>query len=220
MPATASPSHATQAGQMYIPAHFRNDRRDDLLEVMRTYDFATLVSNRAGLPFATHLPVLVREDGERLAIDAHVAAANPHWQALQEDPRALIIFLGPHTYVSPSAYRSFERVPTWNYIAVHATCEARIIADAKGKLDILDRLIQRHDPGFAERFSQFQDATREQLLRAIVGLEFRVDSLEGKFKLGQHRLADDRPENQQEHEQGGEDRQALAQWMKRLGYWK
>lgn len=206
---------------MYIPKHFAHDDRADLLAVMREHNFATLVSTIAGEPFASHVPVLTRdgEDGG-LIIEGHVAAANPHARALADGARALVIFHGPHTYVSPSHYQSEGRVPTWNYIAIHASGKARTIHDAGGKLAILGHLIAHHDPAFAPRFAAFDERQRDGLLAAITGFEIAVDKLEGKFKLGQHRLADDLPSLQASHERGGENERAIARWMKRLGYWK
>ncbi len=206
---------------MYIPKHFARDDRANLLAVMRDYNFATLVSTIAGEPFVSHVPVLTRErDDGGLVIEGHVAAANPHARTLADGAHALAIFHGPHTYVSPSHYRSEGRVPTWNYIAVHASGRSRTIDDVHGKLAILGHLIAHHDPAFAPRFAAFETRQRDGLLAAITGFEIEVDKLEGKFKLGQHRLADDLPSLQATHESGGENERAIAQWMKRLGYWK
>lgn len=205
---------------MYLPKHFEEVEQSRLLEVMRSYNFATLVSCVEGVPFATHLPVLVREEPQGLVIDAHVAAANPHWRAFATESRALVIFHGPHTYVSPTSYRSTRRVPTWNYIVVHATGKVRIVPDAAEKLAIIGRLIDFHDPEFAPRFADFEVELRNSLLAAIVGLEIQVERLEGKFKLNQHRLTDDRPELLREYEAGDENHRAIANWMKRLGHWQ
>ncbi len=206
---------------MYIPKHFAHDDRADLLAVMREYNFATLVSTIDGEPFASHVPVLTREgEGGELIIEGHLAAANPHARALGDGARALVIFHGPHTYISPSHYRSEGRVPTWNYIAIHASGAARAIDDVEGKLTILAHLIAHHDPAFAPRFAVFDKRQRDGLLAAITGFEIDVDRLEGKFKLGQHRLSDDLPSLQAGHESGGENERAIAHWMKQLGYWK
>jgi transcriptional regulator len=205
---------------MYMPKHFEHKDQADLLEVMRTYDFALMISNIDGVPFATHLPALVRETEAGLVIDAHVAAANPHWRGLEKSPEVLIVFSGPHSYVSPTLYASFQRVPTWNYLAVHAMGVARVMHDAADKEVTLARLIAHHEPEFAARFAQFETGMRDSLLKGIVALEIRVTSLEGKLKLGQHRLHDDRAEMQSTFENGDENQRALASWMKKLGYWK
>ncbi len=205
---------------MYVPKHFRHDETADLLAVMRQHSFATVVASVDGEPFATHAPVRTElADGGVVTIEGHVASANPHARALRQG-RALVIFHGPHTYISPTLYRTAGRVPTWNYIVVHATGTARIVDEAQAKHAILTRLIAEHEPAFNARFEQFEERNRNALLNAITGFIIVVDKLEGKFKLGQHRLADDLPEMQAMHERGDADRQAIARWMKRLGFWQ
>lgn len=204
---------------MYVPAHFAHDDRADLFSVMRQNNFATIVSNLEGAPFATHAPLLVREnEAGDVIIEGHVAAANPHALALG-GATVLVVFHGPHAYISPTSYRSANRVPTWNYIAVHASGRARTINDAAGKMAILSHLIEFHEPGFAPRLAEFDPGFRDSLVAAIVGFEIEVDKLEGKFKLGQNRLSDNLPALQAAHEAGGENQRALAAWMKKLGYW-
>ena len=207
---------------VYIPKHFEENDRAHLLALMRAYNFALLIGDdEDGVPFATHLPVLVREEGDQLMIHAHVAAANRHWRLFTNDPYALIVFQGPHAYVSPTNYVSESRVPTWNYLAVHAYGVVKVIDDAAGKLRILDALIANHEPAFAERFVGFEPGLRDSLVNAIVGLEIAVSAIEGKFKLGQNRLADNRPDMQTRYEQSSdENERALGVWMKKLGYWK
>ena len=204
---------------MYVPKHFAETDRTHLLAVMRTHAFATIVSSVDGEPFATHAPVRVAVgDDDAVVIEGHVARANPHATSL-DGSRVLVIFHGPHTYVSPTLYRSPGRVPTWNYIAVHAAGRARAVDAPADKQAILTRLIDEHEPSFNATFDGFDARPRDALLAAITGFEIVVDRLEGKFKLGQHRLADDAPAMRAVHEGGDDDRREIALWMKRLGYW-
>jgi transcriptional regulator len=205
---------------MYVPKHFAHDDRADLLAVMRERSFATVIASVDGEPFATHAPVraTVGDDG-RVTIEGHLASANPHARAL-DGGRALVVFHGPHTYISPTLYRTPNHVPTWNYIAVHATGAATTVADPVAKHAILTRLIADHEPAFNARFEAFDARYRDAMLHAITGFTIAVDKLEGKFKLGQHRLADDLPEMRAMHESGDADRQEIARWMKRLGFWR
>ena len=204
---------------MYVPKHFAEDDPDLLLEVMREYNFATLVSMVDGAHFATHVPVLARHVDGVVEISGHVARANPHWRAWEASPQALLMFQGPHTYVSPTLYAGRNRVPTWNYIAVHASGPVQVDESDDGKLATLQHLISHHEPGYRTQFSELDPGIRQGLLGAIVGFTLRVERIEGKFKLGQHRLAEDSPEMQAWHEADGEDTRAIAGWMKRLGYW-
>ncbi len=215
-PATRLPEAVTS---LYLPPQFDHDDPAHLAEVMSRHNFATLYSQRDNAPFATHLPVLARREGEAWIIDAHVAKANPHWQALAAAPEALLVFQGPHTYVSPTQYRSDRRVPTWNYIAVHAQGPIEVTHDADEKLAILQSLIAHHEPEFASRWAVFEDTLQKPLLGGIVGLRMRVAHLEGKFKLNQHRLADDRAGLAKEYAAGDENRRELGYWMEKLGLW-
>ncbi|MEC5217895.1 transcriptional regulator [Actimicrobium sp. GrIS 1.19] len=204
---------------MYIPKHFVQSDPAVLLDVMRRHDFATLISTIDGAPFAAHVPLLVSMADGVTTIAGHVARANPHWQAMLSDPAALVIFHGPHTYVSPTLYEDANMVPTWNYIAVHARGNVVIDHSDAGKLAILSALIAHNEPGYQAQFDQMDNERRTAMLGAIVGFTMRVDQLEGKFKLGQHRLTGEKPAMQGTHETGGENQQAIAGWMKRLGYW-
>lgn len=205
---------------MYVPAHFAQDDPALLHEVMQRYSFATLISIVDGAPFVSHIPVLAREIDGVLHIEGHVARANPHWRAIEADPQVLVIFHGPHTYFSPSLYEGKNFVPTWNYVAVHASGSATIDHSDDTKLTMLKELIASHEAGYQTQFDQLDTAFRDGNLKAIVSFDIIVTKLEGKFKLGQHRLAVTRPEAQALHESGDENQREIAVWMKRLGYWK
>ncbi len=205
---------------MYVPSHFSQDDPALLREVMQRYSFATMISTVDGAPFASHVPVLTREIDGMLHIEGHVARANNHWHALENDPQVLVIFHGPHTYFSPSLYDGKNFVPTWNYVAVHANGRATIDHSDEIKLTMLKALVAAHEPDYQSQFDQLDAAYRTGNLNAIVAFDIEVTKLEGKFKLGQHRLAVTRPEAQMLHESGNENQRDIAAWMKRLGYWK
>ncbi|MDB5797545.1 MAG: negative transcriptional regulator [Paucimonas sp.] len=205
---------------MYIPAHFEVDDPALLLEVMQTHTFATLVTTDAGLPFATPLPLLARREGEAFIIEGHMARANPQWQAFERGATALAIFHGPHAYISPTLYTSDERVPTWNYVNVQASGKVHTEHDPQRKRATLERLVAHHEASYQSQFDGIRAELVEGMLKAIVAFEMRVEKIEGKFKLNQHRLPDYRPGVQAQHESGGSDEQQMAYWLKRLGYWQ
>ncbi len=172
---------------MYIPEHFRNEDRASALAFMRANPFTVLVSNTDDGPFATHVPVVIRESGEHLAIRGHVAKANPHWRHLQNQPRCLIIFHGPHAYISPSNYDAREVVPTWNYGAVHAYGNATTFAEPEQLLNMLHDIIPTFEAAYEQQWSSLSAEYRQRMLGHIVGFEIAVISLEAKFKLSQNR---------------------------------
>ncbi len=172
---------------MYIPEHFRVAEQETALAFMRANPFAILISQAADRPFATHLPLAVGQDGERVILRGHVAKANPHWQYLESQPQTLVIFHGPHAYVSTSNYVTHENVPTWNYGAVHAYGQARVFSDGEQLLPILHDLIGTFEARYAEQWAELSEAYRRRMLSHIVGFEIVVTSVEAKFKLSQNR---------------------------------
>jgi transcriptional regulator len=171
---------------VYIP-EFNRIREDAIaLRFMRANPFAILVSTVEGSPFATHLPVLVREGDRQLVLRGHVAKANPHWQHI-ENGESLVIFHGAHAYVSPRLYDLRESVPTWNYAAIHAYGHAGTFSDQARLEEILRAMISTFESSYMTQWSELDEKYRSRMLSHIVGFEMRVDRLEGKFKLSQNR---------------------------------
>lgn len=209
---------------MYTPAFNRVDDRAVVIEAMRTWSFAVLFGPDAqGAPVATHLPLVVLDEGEHGVLEGHFALANPHWKALAGQ-ETLVVFSGPHSYVSPSLYVERKSVPTWNYIAVHATGILELVAEEPGddagnfsrKDALLRRLIAANEPAYAEQWESLPVAYRISMTAGIVGFRIPIRKLEGKFKLSQNRPEQDRMNVHDAHAGGTPDQQALAAWMSRL----
>lgn len=172
---------------MYIPEYFRVRHDETAIAFMRANPFAILVSQTAEGPFATHLPLLIHQDGEQVVLRGHVAKENPHWQYLESQPQPLVIFHGPHAYISPGLYTIHESVPTWNYGAVHAYGDARVFSEPEQLLPVLHDLIATFEAKYAEQWAELREEYRDRMLSHIVGFEITVTKLEGKFKLSQNR---------------------------------
>jgi transcriptional regulator len=202
---------------MYTPSHFSSDDPALIDEVMRRYAFATLTGNDADhRPFATHLPVVAEHDGQTWRIEGHVARANPHWRWLEQSPQALLVFQGPHGYVSPSLYEQKLSVPTWNYVAVHVYADVITVHDAGEKDALLKRLIGRNEPDYAEQWRGLPEDFQQKMLGAIVGLRMVPTRVEAKFKLSQNRPAADRARILAAQRDGNETERDMADWMARL----
>lgn len=158
---------------------------------MRANPFAIMVSTTADGPFATHIPVVIRESAEQVLIRGHVAKANPHWKHLQEAPNCLMIFHGAHAYISPSNYNTREVVPTWNYGAVHVYGNARVFAETQDLLDMLQDLIPTFEAAYEQQWDSLSETYRSRMLGHIVGFEIVVTKIEAKFKLSQNRARDE-----------------------------
>ena len=202
---------------MYLPKHFEPKDLALALEVMREHSFALMLSiDDAGAPFASHLPLVVQEHEGAIRIEGHVAKPNPHWRYLQARPQVLLVFQGPHAYMSPKVYPDLTRVPTWSYLAVYAHGQARLIEDLAGKDALLKRLIAIHEPPYAEQWRNLGEEYQHKMLGGIVGFGIEVTRLEAKFKLNQHR-PEAHAAMHAAYAQGTPDEQALAGWMERLG---
>lgn len=201
---------------MYMPPQFKGDRAQ-AAALIQEHPFASLISvDDTGLPYVTHLPLHLEQQGDQLVLLGHVARPNTHWRYLQARPQAIVTFLGPHAYLSPKVYPDLARVPTWNYLAIHCTVEATLIEDPPAKDRLLKKLIGDHEPPYAEQWRALGEAFAHKMLAGIVGFELRVMDLQCKIKVNQHR-----PESHAAmramYASGNENEQALAGWMDRLG---
>ena len=184
---------------MYVPAHFKEDRIEVLHEAIRAIALGTLVTAGANGLEATHAPMLIDATPAPFGtLLGHVARANPHWRSVAGEAKALAIFLGPEAYISPGWYPTKQQtgkvVPTWNYVAIHATGKLRFFDDAERLRAIVTRLTDTHEAPRAEPW-QVTDAPPDYvdaMLKAIVGFELVIETLEGKWKMSQNRPPQDR----------------------------
>jgi transcriptional regulator len=179
---------------MYIPQAFRETRLEVLHALIREHSFGTLVSTVNGELFATHLPFLLDASrGPNGTLRGHMARPNPHWQGFQAEAESLVIFQGPHAYISPSWYVSEQAVPTWNYTAVHAYGIPTIIADPPAVRALLDATVHTFEDGRDQPWSTAKVSEQyvANMARGIVAFEMPIDRIEGKRKLGQNRPAAD-----------------------------
>ncbi len=180
---------------MYLPAPFREDDPLRLHALIRAHGFATLISEVAGEPFASHLPLLLdAERGPKGTLVGHMARANPQWRHFGVRRSALAIFHGPHCYVSPSWYVSGPAVPTWNYVAIHAYGRPRLLEHEAETRALLGRMVETYESGFETPWplDSVPDDMMASLIREIVAFEVPIERLEGKLKLSQNRPPEDR----------------------------
>lgn len=190
---------------MYIRSSHQPRDPADVVEVIREQMFATLVTGLV----ASHLPFVL--EGETLY--AHMARANP--QSAMLSGEALVIFQGPHAYISPSWYEDRATAPTWNYVAVHCYGRPRVHDREETRRNI-ERLIavveaDRPNPWAMHELTE-EDV--EELLRNVVSFEMPVERMEGKFKLSQGDTAEHHRAAIAELERTGS--HALASYMRRF----
>jgi transcriptional regulator len=172
---------------MYIPPYSKLTSGPALLELMRTNSFATLViSGEQGLE-AVHLPLLVEEE-DPLVLVGHVARVNPIWHSFKDSARALAMFTGPHGYISPARYHTSPNVPTWNYIAVHASGVPYVIEESGEALSHLKTMIEFFDPELGQTNPEaVEESFLLRLLPGVVVFKMPVDRVDGKQKMSQNK---------------------------------
>jgi transcriptional regulator len=184
---------------MYIPVHFNEDRIVVIHAAIRTAGLASLVTMTADGLIATPLPLMLDpEPAPYGTLIGHIARANPQWRTADPQVPALAIFSGPDAYVTPSWYatkrESGKVVPTWNYVAIHATGPVEFFTDPASLHALVSRLTDLHENQRAEPWA-VTDAPASFVaaqLNGIVGLRLRITRLEGKWKMSQNRTAQDR----------------------------
>ena len=170
---------------MYTPRNFKNENKDEQLAFIRDNNFGALISEVHGRPWATHLPFILDREGKKLS--AHLARGNEQWKNLSPEKEVLVVFQGPHAYISSTWY-DHENVPTYNYIAVHAYGKPRVI-EGEELIEHLKQLVNHHErnsvtPAAVEHMTP---SYLQQEIRGIVALEIEITSLEASYKLSQNR---------------------------------
>jgi transcriptional regulator len=194
---TSSTRH--QKITMYIPQPFAERRTEALQRIIEENALGMLVTHTATGLEVQHLPFLSETvEGHGMVLTAHVARANPIWREVGQGDKVLVVFRGAQGYISPSWYpgkhQTHRRVPTWNYEVVHAHGTVHVHDDENFLRGVVARLTRQHEASQAQPW-KMGDAPADYLaeqLRHIVGLEVRVERLEGKRKLNQHHTEQDR----------------------------
>lgn len=175
---------------MYIPKLYREEDRAKILAFLRENSFAIFVSHDGERPIATHAPTEVVENKDgTLTIYTHMSRANPQWKYL-DNQEVLMIFTGPHTYISPRWY-NHANVPTWNYMNIHVYGKPEVMADDEFRA-LLSRLIQHHEaPNPEYRLESLPPELVENQMRGAVGIKMDVTRMDAGFKLSQNRDDED-----------------------------
>ena len=174
---------------MYVPSHFQQANEAEITSFMRRQIFATVVTHDGVAPFATHVPMLLHpHQGPKGTLVAHLAKANPQWRHFSEEKEVLVIFSGPHAYVSPSMYETSPAVPTWNYATVHAYGVPKVVTDPEKLVAMLAELVATHEAGRENPWSgELTPEYRDRMIAGIVGFEIEITRVEAKYKLSQNR---------------------------------
>lgn len=174
---------------MYIPKHFKVTDFDEIRDFIQRNSFGTIVTTKQGKPIATHLPLELHKQGDDYYLTGHLAYANPQWETFRDEP-VLVMFQGPHAYISSSWYES-ENVPTWNYQSVHVYGTAILMNEQELQED-LKHLLQKYEQHRenAALWENFSSQTKKQI-KGIVGFKVKVQEIQAAYKLSQNRNEED-----------------------------
>lgn len=197
---------------MYIPHNMKMRSITDMHQFIGDYSFGVIVSDRLD---GTHVPFLLDSNkGEKGTLYFHLAKATPHWRKL-DGQTVLVIFMGPHSYISPSWYEKGPGVPTWNYVAVHVYGKVSLL-DGSQILNVIEKTVAKYEPSLLNKKEILAPEYVGKLSQAIVGFEIELTELQGKLKLGQQRTNEDQKGVLAALSQStGTDEQALVQFMQK-----
>lgn len=171
---------------MYTPSFNKFPDGQQVVAFMQRYSFAAIVTTIDGLPVATHLPFLVKEEDGKVILQSHFARANPQWKAITEN-NSLVIFTEPHAYISPNNYETEKNVPTWNYIAVHAYGKAKLLESVDEKAELLKHTINTFEADYFKQWQGLPEDYKLKMMNGITAFEIEVTDLQAKKKLSQNR---------------------------------
>lgn len=176
---------------MYTPKYFKVTNVEEIWNFVQENSFGTLITTVQEKPIATHLPMQIIKEGDDYYVTGHMAYGNPQWRTLEICENILVMFQGPHAYISSSWYEK-ENVPTWNYQAVHVYGKASILSEEELKQD-LTKLLQKYEKH--RKNPVLWDGLSPQLLnkelKGIVVFKIKVQEIQAAYKLSQNRNEED-----------------------------
>jgi transcriptional regulator len=183
---------------MYIPRANKEDRLPVLHKLMEDQPFASLITMGSAGLFASHIPIVLEQNGAMGRLKCHLSRANTQWRDHTPSIQALAIFSGPQHYITPAWYPEKQEtgkvVPTWNYVVVHAYGHLKVIEDKDWLMAHLATLVGIHEAESPVPW-KISDAPADYIasqIKGIVGLEMEIERLEGKWKVSQNRPPQDR----------------------------
>jgi len=178
---------------MYTPRSFKEERLDVLHRLICENGFGLFISQTESGLMATHLPFQVDPDrGKNGTLISHLARANPHWKTISNRGEVMVVFQGPHCYISPAWYQEQETVPTWNYAAVHVYGAVEFFEDPERLRPLLENLVSQYESKREKAWPISKAATvMDSHLKAVVGIEIQIERIEGKMKFNQNLSIED-----------------------------
>lgn len=175
---------------MYPFSYFKESDKQVLLNFVRQHPFAFLTGSFAnGQQVATQVPILLEERLGHWYAQGHIMKQTDHHKAFTENPNALLVFSGPHAYVSASWYTDPHIGSTWNYMSVHLAGKINFMSleALKAFMQKLSLHFEDGNPQSPTFYDNLPESFLSHMMPAIAGFELKIESLENVFKLSQNR---------------------------------
>jgi len=201
---------------MYIPRRYEEKDKEKVHAFIRENSFGILVSVKDGIPAGTHIPLILEKDMDgRDVLMGHISRGNEQKYALTEGAKVMVIFPGPHAYVSPRWYTQMT-VPTWNYIAVHVYGTVKIV-EGDELHGALRRLMDHYEHPMPQpvQVEEIPAKTYDDNFKGIVGFKIFIDEMQAAYKLSQNRDETSYHQVVAELEKGDDVAKGVAEEMKK-----
>lgn len=186
----------------------------EIMDFMRHYSFATIITVKDNLQTATHLPFTISIKDGVITLISHFAKANLQWQEITQH-QALVIFHEPHAYISPRHYDKELNVPTWNYLAVHAYGTGSIISEKEEAMQALEEMINTFEADYMQQWNKLPDEFKLKMLNGIVAFKIHVSDLQAKKKLSQNKTGTEKQKIIAALEKGSDSEKSVSHYMKK-----
>lgn len=171
---------------MYKLPYFTEENQEAVFDFMQKNSFAIITGINENIPVATHVPLDIKKDGDKIIFTGHMMKNTDHHKAFSQNENVLVIFTGPHCYVSASWYVKKEVASTWNYIDVHAHGKIKFASEERTK-EIIENITNKYElPGSPAAFNKLPVEYVDRLVKGIIGFRIDVSAIENVFKLSQN----------------------------------
>jgi transcriptional regulator len=177
---------------MYLPQIYENKDLTAIEQFIKSHPFGILITQDDNHITATHIPLeLEKDENGNLMVVGHISKANQQWKSFEENKNVLVVFTGPHAYISSSWYNHIN-VPTWNYISIHLYGRIHI-QNAEEVYESIKKMMNRYEPSEKSNVSMDKlppDYVSKEI-RGVVGFQICITKIQGAYKLSQNRNDED-----------------------------
>ena len=177
---------------MYKIPHFTEKVAQEIMDFMKAHSFAMVTGIGEYYPVATQLPLEIEETDGKIFLKGHLMKKTDHHLAFEKNNNVLVLFTGPHCYVSAAWYNNPHTASTWNYMSVHARGKITF-TDEDGTYEDVKAVTNKYEgPNTKAAFNNMPSEYIKPLLKAIVGFSIEVETIENVFKLSQNKTREEK----------------------------